>query len=58
MQNLFIGILFVGLMLVAAGIGAYAAGETRFGMIFGFAGGAVVIISIVLLLIFRKRRAE
>ena len=58
MQNLFIGVLFVGLMLVAAGIGAYAAGEARFGMIFGFVGAAVVIIAAVLLLLFRRRRAE
>ncbi len=55
MQNLFIGILFVGLMLIAAGIGAYAADEVRFGMIFGFPGAGIVLLSVILMLLFRKK---
>ncbi len=57
MQNLLIGILFIGLMLIAAGVGAFAAGRSDFGMIFGIAGAAVLVISIVFLVILRKRRA-
>jgi len=55
MQKFIVGILFIGLMLIAAGIGAWAAEEVRFGMIFGYSGAAVVVLAVILLLVFRKR---
>ena len=56
MQNLIIGVLFVGLMLLAAGIGALAAGRQDFGMIFGISGITIVIIDVIVLIIYRRRR--
>lgn len=56
MQNVIIGVLFVGLMLVAAGIGAFAAGERTFSYIFGIAGIAIILIDVIWLVIYRKRR--
>ncbi|MFC2070353.1 hypothetical protein ACFLTB_04185 [Chloroflexota bacterium] len=56
MQNIIVGVLFVGLMLIAAGIGAFAAGEQTFSMIFGIAGAAIVVIDVIFLVIYRKRR--
>jgi hypothetical protein len=58
MQNFLIGLLFVGLMLLAAGIGAFAAGERTFSYIFGIAGIAIVIIDVIWIVIYRKRRAD
>ncbi|MFC2038328.1 hypothetical protein ACFLUG_00955 [Chloroflexota bacterium] len=58
MLTLLIVLLFVGLMLISAGIGAAAAGATNFGIIFGVSGAVIVIIGVVILLVYRKRRAE
>jgi len=57
MQNIIIGVLFVGLMLVAAGIGAFAAGERTFSYIFGISGIAIIIIDIIIMVIYKKRRS-
>ncbi len=58
MQNALIIVIFIGLMLVAAGIGALAAGESRFGMIFLIAGAAILVIDVSVLILVRKRGAE
>ena len=58
MQNALVIVMFIGLMLVAAGIGALVAGESRFGMIFLIAGAAILVIDVLVLITVRKRRAE
>ena len=58
MQNALIIAMFIGLMLIAAGIGALVAGESRFGMIFMIVGAAVLVIDVFVLILVRKRRAE
>jgi len=58
MQNVIIGVLFVGLMLVAAGIGAFVAGERTFSYISGIAGIAVIVIDVIWIVIYRRRRAD
>ena len=58
MQNVIIGVLFVGLMLVAAGIGAFAAGQRTFPYITWIAGAIIIVIDILLIIIYRKRRAD
>ena len=50
-------ILFIGLMLIAAGIGATAAGVLNFGMMFGIPGIVIVLADIIVMLMVRRRRA-
>jgi len=58
MQNVLIIVMFIGLMLIAAGIGALVAGESGFGMIFLIAGAAILVIDILILIMVRRRRAD
>jgi len=54
-QYLLVGLLFLSLMLVAAGIGAMAAGESTFGTAFLISGGVLLAIDVVLLMLRRRK---
>ncbi len=54
-QILFIVVLFLGLMLVAAGIGALVAGEGLIGTIFLVCGILLLVFDTVILVLVRKR---
>ena len=53
-QYLLIGLLFLSLMLVAAGIGAMAAGEAAFGAAFLISGGVLLAVDVVLVTLHRR----
>ncbi len=53
-QYLLIGLLFLSLILVAAGIGAMAAGEAAFGAAFLASGGVLLVVDVVLVTLIRR----
>ncbi len=53
-QYFLIGLLFLSLILVAAGIGALAAKETRFGTAFLVSGGVLLVVDVVLVTLRRR----
>jgi hypothetical protein len=57
-QNILIVIIFIGLMLIAAGVGALVAKETTFGTIFLIVGAVVLVIDVIILVLARKRRSQ
>jgi hypothetical protein len=54
-QTIFIAFIFLGLILISAGVGALAARERFFGSIFGISGAAVLVITIIVMVIVRMR---
>jgi Flp pilus assembly protein TadB len=55
-QNLYIGILFLGLILLSAGIGAMAAGEMVFGLIFLIGGVFFIGLGAMILILVRSKQ--
>jgi len=55
-QYLYIGILFLGLILLSAGIGALAAGEMVFGIIFLVGGIFFIGLGAMILILVRKKQ--
>ena len=53
-QYFLIGLLFLSLILVAAGIGAMAAEEATFGAAFLVSGGVLLAVDVVLVTLRRK----
>ncbi len=53
-QYLLIGLLFLSLILVAAGIGAMVAGEAAFGAAFLISGGVLLAGDVVLVTLRRR----
>lgn len=53
-QYFLIGLLFLSLILVSAGIGAMAAGETRFGAAGLVSGGLLLAVDVVLVTLRRR----
>ncbi len=53
-QYFLIGLLFLSLILVAAGIGAMVAGETRFGAVFLVSGGVLLAVDVGLVTLLRR----
>lgn len=55
-QYLYLGILFLGLILLSAGIGALAAGEMVFGIIFLTGGLFFIVLGAMILILVRKKQ--
>lgn len=53
-QYFLIGLLFLSLILIAAGIGALAAGETTFGGAFLVGGGVLLAVDVTLVTLLRR----
>ncbi len=57
-QNLIVGVLFLALILIAAGIGALAAGESPIGLALIIGGSIILVSDLVALFFVRKRSPE
>ena len=53
-QYVLIGLLFLSLVLAAAGIGAMVAGEAAFGAVFLVSGGVLLAVDVVLVTLIRR----